>query len=89
MSPRLPRCAALLSVLIAAAGVRDAAPQGSRGSPAAVRADSFYAAGDRLAATQAYRAVLSGDPENSHATFRLAQLTRDHSRVRELPLIPR
>ena len=77
MSPRLPRCAALLSVLIAAAGVRDAAPQGSRGSPAAVRADSFYAAGDRLAATQAYRAVLSGDPENSHATFRLAQLTRD------------
>jgi Flp pilus assembly protein TadD len=77
MSLRRAGCAALLSAVVTAAGVRSSVAQGSQGSPAALRADSFYAAGDRAAATQAYRAVLSGNPENSHATFRLAQLTRD------------
>jgi predicted TPR repeat methyltransferase len=56
------------------APIRAAVPLRTSGS---ARADSIYAAGDRAAATEAYRAILTRDPENSHATFRLAQLTRD------------
>ena len=44
---------------------------------AVARADSLYAAGDRAAAARAFREVLARDPENSHATFRVAQLSHD------------
>ena len=40
------------------------------------RADSAFTAGDARAAEREYAAVLAADPENSHATYRLAQLHR-------------
>ncbi len=49
------------------------------------RADSTYATGDAPAATRAYAAVLAIDPENSRATYRLADLQR-HDPARALPL---
>jgi len=47
------------------------------GSGAMRWADSLFAAGDRPAARDAYQALLAAEPGNSHATFRLAQLTDD------------
>ncbi len=44
---------------------------------AARRADSLFAAGARPEARDAYRALLAATPDDSHATFRLAQLTDD------------
>ncbi len=41
------------------------------------RADSAWAAKAESVAAREYAAVLADDPENSHATYRLAQLTRD------------
>ena len=41
------------------------------------RADSAWAARAESVAAREYAAVLAADPENSHATYRLAQLTRD------------
>src|SRR2546425_12937798 len=41
------------------------------------RADSAWAAKAESVAAREYAAVLAADPENSHATYRLAQLTRD------------
>lgn len=70
--------AAVASGSVLAQTVPDSARRPAAGVPAAhavARADSIYAVGDRAAATEAYRAVLARDPENSHATFRLAQLT--------------
>jgi tetratricopeptide (TPR) repeat protein len=40
------------------------------------RADSTFAAGNPGAAAREYAAVLAADPENSRATYRLAQLNR-------------
>ncbi|HEV8380544.1 MAG TPA: tetratricopeptide repeat protein [Gemmatimonadales bacterium] len=40
------------------------------------RADSAWAAGDTAVAAREFAAVLAADPDNSHATYRLAQLTR-------------
>ena len=40
------------------------------------RADSVFATGDAVAAARAYAAVLVADPENSRATYRLADLRR-------------
>jgi len=41
------------------------------------RADSAWAARAESVAAREYAAVLAADPENSHAIYRLAQLTRD------------
>jgi len=41
------------------------------------RADSAWAAKEESIAAREYTAVLAADPDNSHATYRLAQLTRD------------
>jgi len=40
------------------------------------RADSVFAVGDAAAAARAYAAVLEADPQNSRATYRLADLRR-------------
>jgi tetratricopeptide (TPR) repeat protein len=66
-----------------------AVPQG-RGLAATslARADSTYATGDAPAAVRAYSAVLVIDPENSRATYRLADLQR-HDPARALPLFRR
>ncbi|HYK82289.1 MAG TPA: tetratricopeptide repeat protein [Gemmatimonadales bacterium] len=69
----------VLVVALGAIPVRTGVAQHS--SPLAVRlarADSEYAAGDAGAAARAYAAVLAADPENSRATYRLAQLRRSN-----------
>ncbi len=79
----------LIAELMSAADPPTAVSQGK--GPAAIslaRADSTYAAGDAPAAVRAYSAVLAIDPENSHATYRLADLQR-HDPARALPLFRR
>ncbi|HXJ29724.1 MAG TPA: tetratricopeptide repeat protein [Gemmatimonadales bacterium] len=52
------------------------------------RAESIYDSGDAEAAIDAYAAVLATDPQNSRATYRLADLQR-HKPARALPLFRR
>ena len=49
----------------------------SRVAALLARADSAWAARAESVAAREYAAVLAADPDNSHATYRLAQLTRD------------
>ena len=72
------RVAVLLILGLVAPGPRGALAQ-SPGRVAAllVRADSAWEARAESVAAREYAAVLAEDPENSHATYRLAQLTRD------------
>ena len=49
---------------------------GSVAAAGLARADSVFAAGDATAAALAYAAVLAADPQNSRATYRLADLRR-------------
>jgi hypothetical protein len=67
--------AALLLALGLAVGTRALAQSVD---PHLARADSAWGAGDSALAAREFAAVLAGDPYNSHATFRLAQLTRDN-----------
>ena len=46
-------------------------------------ADSAWTAGNRRLARRLYAEALRADPENSHATFRLAQLSEDRSAALE------
>jgi len=73
------RCVASLVVLAVIAAPVSLA-QSPRRPPMRVhlaRADSAWAARAESVAAREYAAVLAADPENSHATYRLAQLTRD------------
>jgi tetratricopeptide (TPR) repeat protein len=73
----------------AAAAPRRAAAQHT--TPLTVRlarADSEFMAGDAAAAARTYSAVLAADPQNSRATYRLAQLRRNAPAV-ALPLFRR
>ena len=74
----LRRVALLLMLGLVVPGPRGALAQ-SPGRVAALlaRADSAWAAKAESVAAREYAAVLAADPENSHATYRLAQLTRD------------
>jgi len=74
----LRRVALLLILGLVVPGPRGALAQ-SPGRVAALmaRADSAWAAKAENVAAREYAAVLAADPENSHATYRLAQLTRD------------
>ena len=72
------RVASLVVLAVIAAPVSLA--QSPRRPPVRVhlaRADSAWAARAEIVAAREYAAVLAADPENSHATYRLAQLTRD------------
>jgi len=72
------RVASLVVLAVIAAPVSLA--QSPRRPPMRVhlaRADSAWAARAESVAAREYAAVLAADPENSHATYRLAQLTRD------------
>jgi tetratricopeptide (TPR) repeat protein len=74
----------LLLVLgaVVAAHARPAAAQGASLVTGHLgRADSAFTAGDTRAAAREYAAVLAADPENSHATYRLAQLHRHDPRL--------
>ena len=74
----LRRVALLLMLGLVVPGPRGALAQ-SPGRVAALlaRADSAWAAKAESVAASEYAAVLAADPENSHATYRLAQLTRN------------
>ncbi len=65
------------AVLLGAAAVGTAVAQ--TGSPdvrgLAARADSLFRAGERSAASQLFRTVVAADPDNSHAVYRLAELS--------------
>src|SRR5712692_5788299 len=79
----------LVAELTSAADPPTAVSQGK--GPAAIslaRADSTYATGDAPAAVRAYGVVLAIDPENSRATYRLADLQR-YDPARALPLFRR
>jgi tetratricopeptide (TPR) repeat protein len=72
-----------IMLFLGGAGVRGVSAQSAaRARPATeaarhlARADSALGAGDSMVAARAYRAVLAADPENSKATFRLAQLSQ-------------
>ncbi len=74
----LRRVALLLLLGLVVPGPRAALAQSPRRVAALLaRADSAWAARAESAAAREYTAVLAADPENSHATYRLAQLTRD------------
>jgi len=73
------RVGRILVLVLAAMVVPTRAAVAQSGSPVAAhlaRADSAFAEGDAAAAAQEYAVVLAADPENSHATYRLAQLRR-------------
>ena len=79
----------LAAELTSAADPPTAVSQGK--GPVAIslaRAESTYATGDAPAAVRAYAAVLAIDPENSRATYRLADLQR-HDPARALALFRR
>ena len=72
------RVALLLILGLVVPGPRGALAQSPRRVAALLaRADSAWAAKAESVAAREYAAVLAADPENSHATYRLAQLTRD------------
>ncbi|HEU5261939.1 MAG TPA: tetratricopeptide repeat protein [Gemmatimonadales bacterium] len=84
----------LLVVLeaVAAAAPATAVPQQAGASPEAgrlYRADSAFKAGDTRAAAREYAAVLADEPENSRATYRLAQLRRATDPAEALGLFQR
>ncbi len=72
------RVAVLLMLALVVPGPREAlAQRPGRAAALLARADSAWAAKAETVAAREYAAVLAADPENSHATYRLAQLTRD------------
>jgi tetratricopeptide (TPR) repeat protein len=72
------RVALLLMLGLVVPGPRGALAQSPRRVAALLaRADSAWAARAESVAAREYAAVLAADPENSHATYRLAQLTRN------------
>lgn len=76
----------LAAELVSAADPTTALSQAkSRAAISLARAESIYETGDVEAAIAAYAAVLAIDPQNSRATYRLADLQR-HKPARALPL---
>src|SRR5204862_371153 len=77
------RLGRILVLVLTATAVPTRAAVAQSGSPVAAhlaRADSAFAEGDAAAAAQEYAVVLAADSENSHATYRLAQLRRHDPR---------
>ncbi len=79
MTPRWAKACTAVWLLWAAGGTQALA------APASVaRADSVYAHGQRDDARRLYSAALAENPAQSHALFRLAQLTEDHAQALQL-----
>jgi tetratricopeptide (TPR) repeat protein len=79
----------LAAELVSAADPPQAEAQATRSAAGSLaRAESIYDSGDVEAAIDAYAAVLAIDPQNSRATYRLADLQRRHP-ARALPLFRR
>ena len=85
------RVGRIVVLVLTATAVPTRAAVAQSGSPVAAhlaRADSAFAEGDAAAAAREYAVVLAADPENSHATYRLAQLRR-HDPTGALQLLRR
>ncbi len=79
----------LAAELVSAADPAQAVSQAKRSVAISLaRAESIYDSGDAEAAIDAYTAVLAIDPQNSRATYRLADLQR-RKPARALPLFRR
>jgi hypothetical protein len=77
VGPKRRRVALLLILGLGVPGPRGALAQRPRRVAALLaRADSAWAAKAESVAARDYAVVLAADPENSHATYRLAQLRR-------------
>jgi Flp pilus assembly protein TadD len=87
---QIRRVAALVLLALAADGTHTVAAQHTRAlARRLARADSAFAAGDATTAAREYAAALTVDPENSRATYRLADLTKRRDPVEALRLFRR
>jgi tetratricopeptide (TPR) repeat protein len=84
------RVAALVVLAAAADGTFTVAAQDTSAlARRLARADSAFAAGDATTAAHEYAAALAVDPENSRATYRLADLSKRRDPARALRLFRR
>jgi len=87
---QIMRVAVLVLLAAAADGTRTVAAQDTSAlARRLARADSAFAAGDAGTAAREYAAALAVDSENSHATYRLADLSKRSDPARALELFRR
>ena len=87
---QIRRVAAIVLLALAADGTDTVAAQGTSAlARRLARADAAFAAGDATTAAREYAAALAVDPENSRATYRLADLTKRRDPARALQLFRR
>jgi len=87
---QIRRVAAIVLLALAADGTDTVAAQGTSAlARRLARADSAFVAGDATRAAREYAAALAVDPENSRATYRLADLTKRRDPARALQLFRR
>lgn len=87
---QIRRVIALVALAAAADGMFTVAAQDSSAlARRLARADSAFAAGDAIMAAREYAAALAVDPENSRATYRLADLSKRRDPVEALRLFRR
>ena len=86
----ITRVAVLVVLAVAADGTHTVAAQNTSAlARRLARADSAFAAGDATTAEREYAAALAVDPENSRATYRLADLSKRGDPARALQLFRR
>src|SRR6266576_2290592 len=87
---QIRRVAILVVLAVAADGTHTVAAQHTRAlARRLARADSAFASGDATTAAREYAAALAVDPENSRATYRLADLSKRSDPARALRLFRR
>ena len=87
---QIRRVAAIVLLALAADGTDTVAAQDTSAlARRLARADAAFAAGDATAAAREYAAALTVDPENSRATYRLADLRKQRDPVEALRLFRR
>src|SRR5207247_10964748 len=87
---QITRVAVLVVLAVAADGTHTVAAQNTSAlARRLARADSAVAGGDATSAERAYAAALAVDPENSRATYRLADLSKRGDPARALQLFRR
>src|SRR6266480_4687125 len=87
---QISRVAILVVLAVAADGTDTVAAQDTRAlARRLARADSAFASGDATTAAREYAAALAVDPENSRATYRLADLSKRSDPARALQLFRR
>ncbi len=87
---QIRRVAAIVLLALAADGTDTVAAQDTSAlARRLARADAAFAAGDPTTAAREYAAALAVDSENSHATYRLADLSKRSDPARALQLFRR